>query len=90
MGQVLHWELRGAGSGRVPKGGVERLGTGRVPLGALGRQVVRVLLMSGTSSFCRRWAESSKTPGHRVSTAVSSLWPPGAGDPEAADPRQEG
>ena len=29
MGQVLHWELRGAGSGRVPKGGVERLGLER-------------------------------------------------------------
>lgn len=26
VGQVLHWELRRGGSGRVPKGGVERLG----------------------------------------------------------------
>lgn len=29
MGQVLHWERGGAGSGRVPKGGVERLGLER-------------------------------------------------------------
>ena len=61
-----------------------------VPLGALSRQMVRVLLMSGTSSFCRRWAERSKTPGHHVSTAVSSLWPPGAGDPEGCRPPAAG
>lgn len=75
--EEVHWQKQG---------GVERLGPGRVPLGALGRQVVRVLLMSGTSSFCRRWAESSKTPGHHVATAVGSLWPPGAGDPEGCRP----
>ena len=61
-----------------------------VPLGALSRQMVRVLLMSGTSSFCRRWAERSKTPEHHVSTAVSSLWPPGAGDPEGCRPPAAG
>lgn len=73
----VHWQKQG---------GVERLGPGQVPLGALGRQVVRVLLRSGASSFCRRWAERSKTPGHHVSIAVSSLWPPGAGDPEGCRP----
>lgn len=73
----VHWRKRR---------GVERLGPGWVPLGALGRQVLRVLLMSGTSSFCRRWAERSKTPRHHVSTAVSSVWPPGARDPEGCRP----
>lgn len=29
MGQVLHWERGGAGSGSVPKGGAERLGLER-------------------------------------------------------------